>query len=86
MTAIPRNSRINVKLSNNGGILQNQTPITIKNQVTEIRSIEDLGDVSEVAVTAGATLVYNPENDKYEVKKLDVGELAGTINLDGGEF
>ncbi len=86
MTAIPRNSRINVKLSNNGGILQNQTPITIKNQVAEIRSIEDLGDVSEVAVTAGATLVYNPENDKYEVKKLDVGELAGTINLDGGEF
>lgn len=75
-----------VKLSNNKGMLQSSTPITLKNQVTEINSIEDIADVAEVDVTSGSTLVYNANTDKYEVKKLDVGSIAGTIDLDGGEF
>lgn len=85
-TALPRNSQINVTLTNKGNRLTSSTPITLKNQVSEIRSIEDLGDVAEVEVADGATLVYNSQNDKYEVKKLDLGDIAGTINLDGGEF
>lgn len=83
---IARTTQQNVKVNNTGGVLQSQTPITLKNQVKEITSIEDIGDVAEVDVTAGSTLVYNPANDKYEVKKLDIGEISGTINLDGGEF
>lgn len=75
-----------LKVRNNGGIIQTQTPITLKNQISEIRSIEDIADVYEIDVTAGSTLVYNPTNDKYEVRKLDAGDLSGTINLDGGEF
>lgn len=75
-----------LKVKTNGGVLQTQTPITLKNQISEIRSIEDIADVYEIDVTAGSTLVYNPTNDKYEVRKLDAGDLSGTINLDGGEF
>lgn len=81
-----RNTKINVTLNNRGNKLTSSTPITLKNQVSEIRSIEDIADVAEIDVTAGSTLVYNPQNDKYEVKKLEVGDIAGTINLDGGEF
>lgn len=83
---IGRTSTQNLRVKTNGGIIQSQTPITLKNQITEIKSIEDISDVSEVEVIAGSTLVYNPTNDKYEVRKLDAGDLSGTINLDGGEF
>lgn len=83
---VGRTSSQSLKVKTNGGILQTQTPITLKNQISEIRSIEDIMDVSEVSVTAGSTLVYNPTNDKYEVRKLNATDLAGTINLDGGEF
>jgi hypothetical protein len=85
MVALARNTVLNVKLTNTGGSLQSATPITLKNQVSEIKSIEDIRDVSEVEVVAGATLVYNSENDKYEVRKIN-SEDFGTINLDGGDF
>ena len=86
MVALARNTVLNVKLTNSGGSLQSSTPITLKNQVSEIKSIEDIRDVSEVEVVAGATLVYNSENDKYEVRKLQSSDISGTFNLDGGEF
>lgn len=85
MVALARNTVLNVKLTNTGGSLQSATPITLKNQATEIKSIEDIRDVSEVEVVAGATLVYNSQNDKYEVRKIN-SEDFGTINLDGGDF
>lgn len=85
MAALARNTVLNVKLTNTGGSLQSSTPVTLKNQATEIKSIEDIRDVSEVEVVAGATLVYNSENDKYEVRKIN-SEDFGTINLDGGDF
>lgn len=84
--AVGRTTSQALKVKTNGGVLQTQTPITLKNQIQEIRSIEDISDVAEVDVSAGSTLVYNPTNDKYEVRKLDAGDLSGTINLDGGEF
>lgn len=73
------NTYINAKVSSNNGLLSPTSPLTIKNIVQEqiLNSIEDLPDVSEVSVTDGATLVYNSNNDLYEVKQ---------INLDGGEY
>ena len=85
MVALARNTLLNLKLTNSGGSLQSSTPITLKNQVSEIKSIEDIRDVSEVEVVAGATLVYNSQNDKYEVRKI-TSEDIGAINLDGGSF
>lgn len=60
--------------------------ITVQNQVREyqINSIEDLPDVGEVDVTSGSTVVYNANTDIYEIKKLDIDDVAGVI--DGGEF
>jgi hypothetical protein len=78
-------SRLVAKITNNNGRLSSAAPITLKNQIQEIRSIEDIKDVSEISVTAGATLVYNSENDKYEVRKLNTEDF-GSLDLDGGSF
>lgn len=83
---IGRTTTQNIKVSTTGSIIQSQTPITLKNQVQEIRSIEDISDVAEVDVVEGATLIYNPANDKYEVRKLQAGDISGDLNLDGGVF
>lgn len=73
-----------VRVRSNGGALNTTSPVVLKNQITQLRSIEDIADVIETDVTDGATLVYNAALDKYEVKLLDLGGQA--INLDGGSF
>ena len=78
-------TRLVAKITNNIGRLSSAAPVNLKNQIQEIRSIEDIFDVSEVEVTAGATLVYNPENDKYEVRPLQ-NEDIDSLTLDGGTF
>ena len=76
-------TRLVAKITNNAGRLSSAAPITLKNQIQEIRSIEDIADVSEVDVTDGATLVYNSQNDKYEVRQIQIGDLGA---IDGGSF
>jgi len=76
-------TRLVAKITNNNGRLSSAAPITLKNQIQEIRSIEDIADVAEVNVTNGATLVYNSENDKYEVRQLQIEDLGA---IDGGSF
>lgn len=72
-----------IAVTKTDGRLTSTSPaVTIKNQVNEIRSIEDLGDVIETNVVNGATLVYNSALDKYEVKPIDLGASG----LDGGTF
>jgi hypothetical protein len=71
------------KVEKSNDRLSTNTPITIKNQVQEIRSIEDIADVAEINVTDGATLVYNSETDKYEVRQLQIEDLGA---IDGGSF
>ena len=84
---IARTSTQKVKVVGTGAAMTPSAPITLKNQVTEIRSIEDITDVDEIDVSNGATLVYNLARDKYEVRKLDIGDLTTeNIQLDGGEF
>jgi len=68
---------VQAKVTNNAGVLSTVAPLTLKNQRQEIRSIEDIGDVDEINVATGSTLVYNSTTDKYEIKMLD---------LDGGTF
>jgi len=77
-------SRLVATITNNNGRLSSAGPITLKNQIQEIRSIENITDVSVVDVTNGATLVYNSQNDKYEVRQLQVADL--NLDLDGGSF
>jgi hypothetical protein len=80
---MPGTSRLVAKITNNNGRLSSAAPITLKNQIQEIRSIEDIADVSEVNVTDGATLIYNSETDKYEVRQLQIEDLGA---IDGGSF
>jgi hypothetical protein len=77
-------SRLVATITNNNGRLSSTGPITLKNQIQEIRSIENITDVSVVDVTNGSTLIYNSQNDKYEVRQLQVGDL--NLDLDGGSF
>ena len=80
---MPNTTRLVAKITNNNGRLSSAAPITLKNQVQEIRSIEDIADVVETDVTDGATLVYNSETDKYEVRQLQIEDLGA---IDGGSF
>ena len=80
---INQTTRFVAKVETSGDRLSTTTPITLKNQVQEIRSIEDIGDVDEINVVTGATLVYNSVNDKYEVRPLDLEEFGA---IDGGTF
>ena len=79
-------TKITAKMSTSPGFLQPSAPLTIKNQRREyqINSIQDLPDVDEVDVESGATIVYNADTNKYEVKPLDISDVTGII--DGGEF
>lgn len=72
-----------VTVSKTDGRLSSSAPaVQLKNQVTEIRSIEDIADVVRTNPINGATLVYNASLDKYEVKPIDLGATG----LDGGTF
>jgi len=82
--SIPQVTRQTVKVNNIGGTLTPFAPITLKNQMVEITSIENIPDVDEVNVTTGATLIYNSATDKYEIKPLSFNDLSGDI--DGGLF
>lgn len=81
---IPQVTRQSVKVNNIGGTLTPYAPITLKNQVIELTSIENIADVDEINVTDGATLIYNSSTDKYEIKPLNFNDLSGDI--DGGTF
>jgi len=75
-----------VTLNNLGNVLTGVSPFTLKNQITEITSIEQIADVDEINVTTGATLIYNSSTDKYEIKPLQFTDISGTVDLDGGTF
>jgi hypothetical protein len=84
MTTLLKSSTFQVKVQNNGGILQpSYKSVTLRNQVSP-RKITDLVDVNAIDVTTGSTLVYNSNNSLYEIKKLNLEFVPG--NLDGGEF
>ena len=75
-----------VTLNNLGDVLTGVSPFTLKNQITEITSIEQIADVDEINVTTGATLIYNSSTDKYEIKPLQFTDISGAVDLDGGTF
>ena len=83
---LARSTTQNVRVNNTGSGLLTPTSITLKNQIAEIKSIEDFPDVEEVNVTSGATLIYNSSNDKYQIRLIQSGDIQGQLDIDGGEF
>lgn len=73
-----------IKVSRQKVKLNSDTGVTLKNQINELRSIEDILDVDEVEVVDGATMIYNATTGKYEVKLLNLGDVGSDI--DGGEY
>ena len=76
-------TRISVKAVMNS----TETVTTIKKEVggTNYDRLDHLKDVVEGQMPAdGSTLVYDQQTDKYEVKKLDFGDI--NVDLDGGNF
>lgn len=73
--------RQTIAIAPTGGLQQTAQPITLKNtiQSDQARRLDALLDIvpDSEATPAGATLVYDPDIDKYVVKLLD---------LDGGTF
>ena len=81
---VRRNQIITVSTAPSGSLVQD-APITLKNSIADgsIATIEAIGDVDEVNVTNGATLIYNSQTDKYEIKLLTSDSIT---SLDGGTF
>lgn len=73
-----------VRVNNLNGSLNTTSPVVLKNQITQLRSLEDIADVVETEVVDGATLIYNAATDKYEVKLLSLASIGA--DLDGGTF
>lgn len=84
----PHVATIKVKSKDGGGI-QATNPLILSTTVASlVDRYDELADVIEgVDPVTGAVGVYNADNDKYEVKKLDFDDLIGDIDdLDGGTF
>lgn len=81
------NTGITVKPAFNVPDSPGATPVVVKGAVTTIVNgrLDSLNDVVEPDVpVAGSTLVYNSTTDKYEVQKLNLADVDGS--LDGGSF
>lgn len=79
---------VKVRLNTNTtGIIMPSTTVVIKNSAAtlSVGRLDALQDVVEgTSPQSGDTLVYNQLTDKYEVRKLDFGDLVD--ELDGGTF
>jgi hypothetical protein len=78
---------IRVTANTTGEVIQTSTPVTLKNTTTlsNASRLDQLADVLEpVSPEDGSTLIYNASTDRYEVKKINLGEVEG--NLNGGTF
>lgn len=83
---MPINVSISGATSTNIRFTTNTTPIVLKNEAVQINEIQDIPDVDPLDVEQGATLVYNSLDDKYEIRKLQLSDIGGTLTLDGGSF
>lgn len=54
-------------------------PITVKNQIREVRSIESIPGVNSALRVDGATIIYNANTNQYDIKPYDFDAL---LNLD----
>lgn len=80
MAELTKSPSYRVQVSSVGGRIQTTAPLSLRNVVRDqafLKRIEDIENVLAVNKIDGATLVYNSENEKYEIKLAD---------LDGGFF
>lgn len=64
-----------------GGRVTTTDPITVKNQISEIRTIDDIQGINIAHRTDGSTLIYNANTGEYDVKPYNVDDLLSVGNL-----
>ena len=74
-------SDFTVTVKKDGGRILSTAPITVKNQIREIRGIDDFDNVDTSQKQDGATFVYNATTGKYEVKLYNDDPLLNVQNL-----
>lgn len=78
-----KSSSQNVKLRNEQNIGSGKS-VTLKNQITEFTSLDDIGDVDESLKVDGAVPVWNETTNKYEIRTIEISD--SDLDLDGGLF
>jgi hypothetical protein len=63
-------SDFNVTVTKTGGRITNIEPITVRNQIREIRTIDDIPTVNNALKADGATIVWNANTGQYDIKLL----------------
>lgn len=74
-------SDFTVTVRKEGGRITSTAPMTVKNQIRELRSIEDFDDVNVVNKTDGSMFIYNSATGKYDVKLYNDDPLLNVQNL-----
>jgi hypothetical protein len=64
-------SNFDITVKKLDGKLTVTDPITVKNQINELRSITDIPNVNAVNLVDGATIIYNSNTQIYEIRPLD---------------
>jgi hypothetical protein len=64
-----------------GDRVSTSAPITVKNQIRELRNIDDFENVDVSQKQDGATFIYNSATGKYEVKLYNNDPLLNVQNL-----
>jgi hypothetical protein len=74
-------SDFTITVRKEGGRITSTAPMTVKNQIREIRSIEDFDDVNVVNKQEGSMFIYNSATGKYDVKLYNDDPLLNVQNL-----
>jgi hypothetical protein len=64
-------SQFTITAKKASGRIELTDPITVKNQIQEIRSIDDIRGVNTALRVDGSTFIYNANTGQYDVKLLD---------------
>ncbi len=78
--ALINKSDFSIKVTKTGGRITNIEPITVRNQIREIRSIDDIPGVNNALKVNGATLVWNANTGQYDIKLLTNFATANIAN------
>lgn len=76
-----RKSNFDVTVRKQDGKLQVTDPITVKNQIQELGSIDDIPGVNTSLKVDGSTLIYNANTGQYDVKLFDIDPYLEIGNL-----
>ena len=74
-------SDFTITVRKEGGRITSTAPMTVKNQIRELRSIEDFDDVNSTSRQDGATFIYNATTGKYDIKLYNEDPLLNVQNL-----